>query len=310
MRRADLFQLTRISLAPTAIADPIAGILLATHGDLAGPELLILIPMSLCLFHGGMVLNDWSDRDADQLTRPERPIPSGRVPARSALFLALVLLLGAVLLGFTLDPRTALAAGVLACLIAFYDIWGRGAWLGPLSMGSCRAGNIALAYAGTLWSMGAPTNLLGEETLPMRLCVPLAYGLYVFLLSRFARAEDGEAELDSHTLRALLLLAMTLLPLPALVTGLSMHTPVGGILGAMLALSGAPGLWRAAMDAAPWTRSRVTKTVGLLLRRMLLITGSIALATAPLGSVGLLGALVILAGYPLAHGLRKIAPPS
>jgi hypothetical protein len=144
----------------------------------------------------------------------------------------------------------------------------------------------------------------------MRLCVPLAYGLYVFLLSRFARAEDGEAELDPHALRAFLLLAMTLLPSPALVTGLSLHSPVGGILGAMLALSGAPGLWRAAMDPAPWTRSRVTETVGLLLRRMLLITGSIALATTPLGSVGLLGALVILAGYPLAHSLRKIAPPS
>ncbi|MAE45394.1 MAG: hypothetical protein CMJ86_00730 [Planctomycetes bacterium] len=310
MQRTDFWRLTRISLAPTAIGDSIAGMLLASHGDLPEAKLLLLIPLSLCLFHGGMVLNDWSDRGADQDTRPDRPIPSGRVSPSSALSLALGLLLGGVLLGSALDPRTGLATLGLTLLIVAYDLGPRGNWLGPLIMGACRAGNVALAYACSLWVMGAPTNLFMEQALPGRFLVPLAYGFYVILISRLARAEDGDARLEPTVLRGRLLCAMTLLPLPALLAGVALHSPVGGTLGAMLALSGVPGLWQAARDPAPWTQERVTHCVGLLLRRLLLISASIALSTSALGSVGLWAALVILAGYPLANALRTVAPPS
>ncbi|HIG88030.1 MAG TPA: hypothetical protein EYQ25_13450 [Planctomycetes bacterium] len=310
MQRTDFWRLTRISLAPTAIGDPIAGMLLASHGDLPEAKLLLLIPLSLCLFHGGLVLNDWSDRGVDQDTRPDRPIPSGRVSPSSALSLALGLLLGGVLLGSALDPRTGLATLGLTLLIVAYDLGPRGKWLGPLTMGACRAGNVALAYACSLWVMGEPTNLFLEQTLPGRFLVPLAYGCYVVLISGLARAEDGDAALEPTVLRGRLLCAMTLLPLPALVAGVALHSPVGGTLGALLALSGAPGLWQAARDPAPWTRERVTHCVGLLLRRLLLISASIALSTSALGSVGLWAALVILAGYPLANALRTVAPPS
>ncbi len=310
MQRTDFWRLTRISLAPTAIGDSIAGMLLASHGDLPEAKLLLLIPLSLCLFHGGMVLNDWSDRGPDQNTRPDRPIPSGRVSPSSALRLALGLLLAGVLLGSVLDPRTGLATLALALMIVAYDLGPRGNWLGPLTMGACRAGNVALAYACSLWVMGTPTNLFMEQTLPGRFFVPLAYGCYVFLISRLARAEDGDAQIEPTVLRGRLLCAMTLLPLPALAAGVALHSPVGGTLGALLALSGAPGLWQAARDPSPWTRERVTHCVGLLLRRLLLISASIALSTSALGSVGLWAALVILAGYPLANALRTVAPPS
>src|SRR6185295_14130142 len=71
---------------------------------------------------------------------------------------------------------------VAACA-AFYDLFGRGAWLGPLLLGLCRAGNLGLglAYASTLGAWR-----------PALSCAPLAYGLYVFLVSRLARLEDVE----------------------------------------------------------------------------------------------------------------------
>lgn len=310
MKPADFFRLTRISLAPTALADPIAGMMLATRGDWPDPILWLLIPVSLCFFHGGMVLNDWCDRTLDAIHRPLRPLPSGRVAPGEALALACGLFALGVGLAFLIDWRVGCCAGLLVGLIAAYDLGPRGPFLGPLLMGSCRGGNLALAYLAGMWALGAPTNLLIPEATPMRLVVPLAYGGYVFLLSRFARAEDGEAELDSRSLRAGLLCTMTLLPLPALLAGLALHSPVGGSLGALLAASGAPGILAAARGTEDWTRKRVTHCVGLLLRRLLLVSASIALVTALLGSAGLWGACLILAGYPLAKGLRGIAPPS
>jgi len=195
-------------------------------------------------------------------------------------------------------------------LIVLYNLGPRGPWFGPLLMGSCRAGNMTLAFLATMWTLGAPTNIFIPEAAPNRLLVPLAYGAFVFLLSRFARAEDGEAPLEAPSLRAGLLCTMTLLPLPALLAGLALHSPVGGTLGALLAVSGAPGIISAARDSGAWTRQRVSHSVGLLLRRLLLISASIALASAPLGPAGLWGACLILAGYPLAKGLRFVAPPS
>jgi len=76
-------RLMRLSLAPSAIADIAAGILLGGQGhwptSSRAPAGLMLA--SLCIVHGAMILNDWSDRGGDGLTRPDRPIPSGAVPA-------------------------------------------------------------------------------------------------------------------------------------------------------------------------------------------------------------------------------------
>ena len=43
---------------------------------------------SVLMYWSGMALNDWADREADAVERPERPIPSGRVRPGAALGLA------------------------------------------------------------------------------------------------------------------------------------------------------------------------------------------------------------------------------
>ena len=35
------------------------------------------------------VVNDWFDREVDAINEPHRPIPSGRAPGRSALYIAI-----------------------------------------------------------------------------------------------------------------------------------------------------------------------------------------------------------------------------
>ena len=64
---------------------------------------------SVFLYSGGMALNDYADRDLDAVERPERPIPSGRVPARRALGIAAALMAAGLGLAAAGGGRRALA---------------------------------------------------------------------------------------------------------------------------------------------------------------------------------------------------------
>src|SRR5690606_12344221 len=77
---------------PTAAADIISGAAIAgffvTSWSLIPQEtiigLLLLILGSVCLYAGGVVLNDVFDFKIDKVERPERPIPSGVVTLKTA----------------------------------------------------------------------------------------------------------------------------------------------------------------------------------------------------------------------------------
>ena len=80
-------ELCRLPNVFTALADPLAGALLAGASWKNGPGLVLLMLASGCLYTGGIVLNDWHDIEKDRVERPDRPLPSGRVsgsaPTRS-----------------------------------------------------------------------------------------------------------------------------------------------------------------------------------------------------------------------------------
>ena len=86
IRLADLAELVRAPAALTVPGDVLAGAVAA--GNLRPARLAGLAASSVSIYWAGMALNDWADRKVDAEERPERPIPSGRVPARTALGLA------------------------------------------------------------------------------------------------------------------------------------------------------------------------------------------------------------------------------
>jgi 4-hydroxybenzoate polyprenyltransferase len=100
-------QLTRLPNVFTAVADVLMGFLV-TRPDFdlfsAAPRdyLLpgLLVAASCCLYIAGMVLNDVFDIRVDSYERPSRPLPSGRVPMKSATALGFGLLLAGVALGW------------------------------------------------------------------------------------------------------------------------------------------------------------------------------------------------------------------
>lgn len=306
----DWGELLRLSMGPSAAADGAAGLLLGAGLWPSGPGPWALMAGSLAVYHGGMALNDWSDRAQDARTRPERPLPSGRIAPAHALALACALLVGGPLLVACFELQAGLALGVVALCAALYDTRARGPWVGPLLLGFCRAGNMG---AGLL------LGLAGDVPGSGQLALPLLYGAYVFIVSRLGRLEDAEDSLEGRRLgpRGLILLSALLLIAPALVPLLTgqVLAPWAWLGAWGIGLAGTLGLLRVALARSSWRPEDILPVMGMALRRLLLFSAAVALVAGSqahwLGApIGLWSSLLILAGYPLSHRLRSLFPPS
>jgi chlorophyll/bacteriochlorophyll a synthase len=116
--------------------------------------------------------NDWCDRHVDAINEPERPIPSGAIPGRWGLWIALVMSALALSMGTLLGPWGfgATVFGVLAAWAYSAEpvrLKRSGVW-GP--------GLVGLCYEGLPWFTGAAVMIAGAPTLPI-VVVALLYAL-------------------------------------------------------------------------------------------------------------------------------------
>lgn len=131
--------LSRISNAPTVVSNVLAGMALASTVAGGSTSKALSVCLAMILYYtAGMYFNDIFDLSLDREQRPERPLPSGRVPVGEAFLVAVGLLLaGTLLLAFV--GKAALVAGILlAGLIILYDLWHKGNPYGPLLMALTR----------------------------------------------------------------------------------------------------------------------------------------------------------------------------
>jgi 4-hydroxybenzoate polyprenyltransferase len=193
MRSNPYLQLIRPANVVTAVADILAGYAVAGLGNRA--SLTWLAMASACLYAGGVVLNDVFDREVDRRERPERPIPSGRVTARSAAILGAVLLAAGVGAAAVVNPTAASVAALTAFAILLYDGWTkRFALAGPVNMGLCRGLNLLLGVSVVPHAL-EQTWMLGA--------LPLVYIAAVTALSR------GEVHGGRRGVAAYALLSLT-----------------------------------------------------------------------------------------------------
>ncbi|WP_224483207.1 UbiA-like protein EboC [Robertkochia aurantiaca] len=170
--------LTRPANLPTAMADILAGFTMAGAVDAASFgsrwlsfDLVLLLMSSICLYAGGVVLNDYFDRDTDAIERPERPIPSGTVSPGEAFTLAIILLIAGVLLAFGVNYLAGFLSFLLFVAIWAYDSRTKhSSFWGPLNMGICRGLNLLLGASifGSLnswWLAFIPIVYIGAITL-------------------------------------------------------------------------------------------------------------------------------------------------
>jgi chlorophyll synthase len=96
-------------------------------------------------------VNDWFDRKVDAINEPTRPIPSGRVPGRWGLYIALIWTALSVVVATALGPW-----GFAAGLVALAAAWAYSA--PPIRLkrnGWCGNSAVALCYEGLPWFTGA-----------------------------------------------------------------------------------------------------------------------------------------------------------
>lgn len=105
-----------------------------------------LAAASVLLYWGGMALNDYADREVDAVERPARPIPSGRVSARTALVTAAGLTAAGLGIAAAAGGRRALATAVpLAATAWAYDLALKDTPLGAPAMAAARGLDVLLA---------------------------------------------------------------------------------------------------------------------------------------------------------------------
>jgi len=145
-------QLVRPANVLTAVSDVWAGAALAAMfavSTLAGfPELLCAALSGMLLYTGGIVFNDVFDVELDRAERPERPIPSGKVPKSGAVVLGVAAFALGCLLAFLVNKTAfCLSLGIVLMCFVYNGTAKRHFVLGPVAMGACRGLNLLLGVA-------------------------------------------------------------------------------------------------------------------------------------------------------------------
>ena len=143
-------------------------------------------------------VNDWYDRHVDAINEPNRPIPSGRIPGRWGLYIAVIWSLISLWVGSFLGPIGFLATILALVLAWFYSMppirFKNNGWLGNLACG--------VSYEGLAWVTGA--TLLSAGALPSKPSLLLA-GLYsasahgIMTLNDF-KAIEGDRQMGVRSL--------------------------------------------------------------------------------------------------------------
>ena len=118
-------------------------------------------------------VNDWFDRHVDAINEPNRPIPSGRMPGRWGLYIAVLWTLLSLAVGLVLGPVGFAAAAVGLLLAWAYSApplrLKRNGWWGNAACG--------LSYEGLAWITGAAVMAAGGWPSERSMLLALLYSV-------------------------------------------------------------------------------------------------------------------------------------
>jgi len=147
-----------------------SGVTLDGQWLLIGVGILLAGPM-VCAT--SQAVNDWFDRHVDAINEPQRPIPSGRMPGRWGLYIALIWTLLSLLVATALGPwgfGAAIAGLVLAWAYSAPPLrLKNNGWWGNAACG--------LSYEGLAWATGAAVMAGGAMPGARSLLLALLYSI-------------------------------------------------------------------------------------------------------------------------------------
>ena len=146
-------------------------------------------------------VNDWYDRHVDAINEPDRPIPSGRIPGRWGLYIALLWTVLSLVVATSLGAR-----GFVVAVVALVLAWAYSAppirlkqngWLGNAACGLC--------YEGLPWFTGA--TVMSASAPDWRIvAVALLYsvGAHGIMTLNDFKSVDGDKRMGIDSLPVLL----------------------------------------------------------------------------------------------------------
>ncbi len=147
-----------------------SGVTLNGQWLLIGVGILLAGPM-VCAT--SQAVNDWFDRHVDAINEPQRPIPSGRMPGRWGLYIALIWTLLSLVVATALGPwgfGAAIAGLVLAWAYSAPPLrLKNNGWWGNAACG--------LSYEGLAWVTGAAVMAGGAMPGARSLLLALLYSI-------------------------------------------------------------------------------------------------------------------------------------
>lgn len=141
--------------------------------------------------------NDWCDRHVDAINEPDRPIPSGRIPGKWGLWIALAMSVLSLIVGAQLGPWGfgATVFGVLAAWAYSAEPirLKKSGWWGP--------GLVGLCYEGLPWFTGAAVLSVGAPSWPIVIIAGLyALGAHGIMTLNDFKALEGDRQTGVNSL--------------------------------------------------------------------------------------------------------------
>ena len=141
--------------------------------------------------------NDWCDRHVDAINEPHRPIPSGLIPGRWGLWIALIMSAMALVLGSFLGPW-----GFGATVFAVLAAWAYSAEPVRLKRsGIWGPGLVGLCYEGLPWFTGAAVLSAGAPSWEIVTIAALyALGAHGIMTLNDFKALEGDRQMGVNSL--------------------------------------------------------------------------------------------------------------
>jgi chlorophyll synthase len=176
-----------------------AGVPLADRFAVLALGILITGPL-VCA--SSQAVNDWFDRHVDAINEPNRPIPSGRIPGRWGLGLAILWTALSLLAAIPLGTFGVFAVGIALAFSWAYSApplrFKQNGWIGNTAVG--------ITYEGLAWVTGAGI-MLGSHVPPMPvivLAVLYSLGAHGIMTLNDFKAIEGDQKMGVRSLPVLL----------------------------------------------------------------------------------------------------------
>jgi 4-hydroxybenzoate polyprenyltransferase len=300
-------QLLRVPNLFTVPGDPLMGLLLALAGyplaAVRAPGLQLIVPaglmplgggaglpmalaatVSLLMYAAGLIWNDWFDLADDLRERPARPLPSRAIRPGTAAVAAIALMLLAVAVAALAGRTTMYVAAALGAAVLAYNAGiKRVPAAGPLLMGVCRGLSVLVGASAFGWA--------GLRQ-PAVLAAAGGVTLYIAAVTVLAK---GETRPQAVKAKAMLIVASAAGWLSGLIVTVPSMTAnsrwaLTG-LGALAVIYLGTSLGRLGGKAPP-APAAVQRTIGSLIRAVVLVQAAAVVSTSCLGAVVAGGLLV------------------